>query len=107
MGRKLIKVTAATAVAVVAASAAQAAGPTDESPPDPGFAGVPHCTVPAVRGVRLAIAKRKIAGARCVVGLVARKRSSVKRGRVISATPRAGTQLAAGSQVDLLVSRGR
>ncbi len=107
MDRQLIKVTAAAAAAVVAVSAAQAAGPADESPPDPGFTGVPHCTVPAVRGVRLAIAKRRVVGARCAVGAIARKRSTVKRGRVISPTPRAGTQLAAGTQVDLLVSRGR
>ena len=79
----------------------------DPGPPeDPGVVGIPHCTVPAVRGLQLAVAKRRVLGARCSVSAVMRKRSSVRKGRVTSVVPRAGTVLAEGTGVVLIVSSG-
>ena len=95
------------AAAIVAAPADPAIAPGDDPPPDPGIAGVPHCTVPRVRGLQLRIAKRRLIGAKCEVGMITRKRSSTKKGGVISSTPAAGTLLALGTRVDLLVSKGR
>jgi beta-lactam-binding protein with PASTA domain len=94
-------------VAMAAAPAAPA-HTLDPSPPeDPGVVGVPHCTVPGVRGMQLATAKRRVTRARCTVTAVMRKHSSVRRGRVALVVPRAGTVLAEGTGVLLVVSSGR
>jgi beta-lactam-binding protein with PASTA domain len=95
----------AVAVAAAPTAPAQTLGPAP--PEDPGVAGVVHCTVPAVRGVRLAAAKRRVTRARCTVTAVMRKHSSVRRGRVALVVPRAGTILAEGTGVLLVVSAGR
>jgi PASTA domain-containing protein len=93
--------------AVALAIAPSAPAQLDPAPPeDPGVTGIPHCTVPAVRGVQLAAAKRRVLGARCSVSAVMRKRSSVRKGRVASVVPRAGTVLAEGTGVILIVSSG-
>jgi PASTA domain len=93
---------------------ALAAAPTapgrilDPGPPeDPGVAGIVHCTVPAVRGVQLAEAKRRVVKGRCTVNAVMRKRSSIRKGRVASVVPTPGTVLAKGTGVLLVVSSGR
>ena len=79
----------------------------DPGPPeDPGIAGLPHCTVPGVRGIQLAAAKHRVLAARCSVSAVMRRRSSVHKGRVVSVVPRAGTVLAEGTGVVLFVSAG-
>jgi len=69
--------------------------------------GAPPCHVPPVRGRKLAAARSAIAKASCRVGKVKRVRSKkVKRGRVISQSPRPGTSLTNLGKVNLVVSRG-
>jgi beta-lactam-binding protein with PASTA domain len=94
-------------VAVAATPTALGTSLEPAPPEDPGVAGVPHCTVPAVRGVQLAAAKRRVLKARCTVSGVMRKRSSIAKGRVALVAPRAGTILAEGTGVLLVVSVGR
>jgi beta-lactam-binding protein with PASTA domain len=66
------------------------------------------CVVPKVKGKRLAAAKRAIKRADCSVGKVTKAFSAkVKRGRVISQRPTAGSQHPAGAKVRLKVSKGR
>ena len=95
------------AVALAAAPAAPAHTLEPAPPEDPGVAGVPHCTVPVVRGAQLAVAKRRVSRARCTVSGVLRRSSSGRRGRVVMVVPRAGTVLAEGTGVLLVVSSGR
>ena len=67
-----------------------------------------RCVVPNVKGKSLATAKARIAAAHCRTGKVTRAKSrSVATGRVVSQRPKAGTKLASGSKVSLVVSRGR
>lgn len=94
-------------VVVVAATPTALATRLDPPPEDPGVAGIPHCTVPAVRGVQLAAAKRRVLKARCTVSGVMRKRSSIAKGRIALVVPRAGTILAERTGVLLFVSAGR
>jgi uncharacterized delta-60 repeat protein len=69
---------------------------------------VARCRVPNVRGKTLGAARRSIKRARCAVGNVTRKPSRrMKKGRVISQSPRAGRLLPVRSKVKLVVSRGR
>jgi PASTA domain len=101
---------AAVLVGVVALAAAPAApaGSLDPGPPeDTGVVGIAHCTVPSVRGVQLALAKRRVRAARCTVSAVMRKHSTVRKGRVTSVVPGAGAILAEGTGVLLFVSSGR
>ena len=65
------------------------------------------CTVQNVRRKTLPAAKRTIARATCRVGKIRRAYSNVKRGRVISQTPKFGTVVPRGGKVNLVVSRGR
>jgi hypothetical protein len=66
------------------------------------------CAVQDVRGMTLPVAKRTITRANCSVGTIRRSHSkTVKRGRVISEKPAAGTVLRRGGRVNLVVSRGR
>jgi uncharacterized delta-60 repeat protein len=87
---------------------------------DPGSGGQPRdfalvrylnpapCVVPNVRGKKLLIARSAITRAHCKVGKVKRKASKrVKRGRVISQSPKARTTLPNLGKVNLVVSRGR
>jgi uncharacterized delta-60 repeat protein len=72
------------------------------------LAALPPCKVPNVRGKKLAAAKASIKRARCAVGRVTRKPSNrVKKGRVISQSPKAAKTLPNGSKVKLVVSKGR
>jgi PASTA domain len=88
--------------AAVAATSAQAGGP----PPDPGWLGLPHCTVPNIEGKQLATAKRKLHGSLCgVIAPVMRRRSTAARNTVLTATPEPGTILAPGTKVLLVVAR--
>ena len=67
-----------------------------------------RCVVPNVRWRKLAVARRSITAARCRVGRVRQVRSKrVRRGRVISQSPRARTRARVGFRVNLVVSRGR
>ncbi|MEK6274902.1 MAG: PASTA domain-containing protein [Actinomycetota bacterium] len=86
--------------------------PTSDGPFDFAVAryqaAPPPCKVPNVRGKKLAAAKTSIKKARCTVGKVARKASKrVKKGRVISQSPRAGASVPSGAKVNLVVSKGR
>jgi uncharacterized delta-60 repeat protein len=68
----------------------------------------PPCKVPNVRGRKLPVARSAITKARCRLGKVRRKASKkVKRGRVVSQSPRAGTRLPNLGKVNLVASRGR
>jgi hypothetical protein len=66
------------------------------------------CTVPNVRGRRLAAAKAALVAAHCSAGKIRSVYSrTVAKGRVVSQSVRAGAQLAAGASVNLAVSKGR
>jgi beta-lactam-binding protein with PASTA domain len=60
-----------------------------------------------VVGRKLATARRLIRRSHCSVGRVRSARSRRPRGKVVAQRPRAGTSLAAGARVHLVVSRGR
>ena len=65
------------------------------------------CRVPLVRGRKLSVARAAITRRACLVGKVTRVRSrKVKRGRVVSQSPRPGTTLPNLGKVNLTVSRG-
>ena len=67
------------------------------------------CNVQNLRGTTLAVATDLVERAGCTVGQVRRARSSsMRRGRVMSQSPRfPGSVLPAGGQVSLVLSRGR
>jgi uncharacterized delta-60 repeat protein len=68
----------------------------------------PLCIVPNVKGKTLVAAKTAIRKAHCSIGKVTSAFSSkVKKGRVISQTPNAGARRAAGTKVNLKVSKGK
>lgn len=76
-----------------------------ENPPPPT---PPRCKVPKVMGRKLAAAKAAIRHGHCGVGKITRAFSTkVKRGRVISTKPRAGSKHPRGTKVKLTVSKGR
>jgi hypothetical protein len=98
----LLKWTAVVgACAAVAAASAQAGGP----PPDQGWAGLPHCTVPKIEGKQLAVAKKSLHSSLCGVMSPLRKRSAAARNTVLTAVPEEGTQLAPGTKVLLIVAK--
>jgi hypothetical protein len=64
--------------------------------------------VPALKGRTLAAATTSLRDAHCSTGTIRRKYSrTVRRGRVISQGVAAGTKLANGAAVALVVSKGR
>ncbi len=65
------------------------------------------CVVPRVRGKTLRAASAAVRRAGCRVGKVRRRASRVKRNRVLAQSPAAGREVALGSKVNLVVSRGR
>jgi uncharacterized delta-60 repeat protein len=72
------------------------------------LSGKERCIVPKVRGKRLAKAKQTLHGAYCLVGRIKRDFSStVRKGRVISQTPKPGARRPARAKVKLVVSKGR
>lgn len=65
------------------------------------------CVVPKLKGRKLAAAKSLIKRKQCKVGKVKKRFSKkVKKGRVISQSPAAGTKVAAATKVNLGVSKG-
>lgn len=91
-----------------ATSAASAPSDIVAAPPPPPPPPVRRCVVPNVRGQSLRQAKAAIRRARCATGRVRKAFSgSVRRGRVISQRPRAGTRLPRGTKVNLVMSKGR
>ena len=87
--------------AALAATSAQAGGP----PPDPGWLGVPHCTVPNIEGKQLAAARKSLHSSLCGVMAPMRRRSVAARNTVLTALPQAGTILAPRTKVLLIVAR--
>jgi uncharacterized repeat protein (TIGR02543 family) len=83
--------------------------PSPPSPPPPPPPPPPTaCVVPAVKGKTLAAASAGLQAAHCRTGAVRRRYSSkVRKGRVISQGVVAGTKLANGAVVSLVVSKGR
>ena len=75
--------------------------------PKPRATKAARCVVPNVRGRTLVGAKTRIRRAGCATGSVRRTfSSSVRQGRVISQTPRAGARIRRGAKVNLLLSKG-
>jgi hypothetical protein len=83
--------------------------PSPPSPPPPPPPPPPAaCIVPAVKGKSLAGASTSLQVAHCKTGAIRRRYSSrVRKGRVISQGVVAGTKLANGAGVSLVVSKGR
>jgi hypothetical protein len=80
-------------------------GPTATPPPT---AQPPRCKVPRLKGKTLRAARRALRRAHCRAGRVTRRRSrTVRRGRVISTSPRAGRIRPNGTKVRIKLSRGR
>jgi Tol biopolymer transport system component len=66
----------------------------------------PKCVVPRVIGMRLAVARKRIGKANCLVGQVRRARSAKTRvGKVLSQSPKAGAVRARGTKVNLVVGK--
>jgi uncharacterized delta-60 repeat protein len=66
------------------------------------------CSVPRLRGTTTAAARSRLAAANCRLGRVRRAFSKrVRRGRVVSQSPRAGREARDWARVDVVVSRGR
>jgi uncharacterized delta-60 repeat protein len=91
-----------------------AAGAADENGQTGGMIALvrylasPSCTVPSVRSLRLAAARRALIRAHCSLGRVTLAFSStVQEGRVISQRPGPGALRPERSPVRLVVSRGR
>jgi hypothetical protein len=93
----------ACTLAMDAAKTATATFNQVQSPPQ-----TVRCVVPNVKGKPLATARTRIAVAHCRTGNVTKVKSrTVPKGKVVSQRPKAGTKLAAGSKVSLVISRGR
>lgn len=76
--------------------------PLGTPPPAPQV----KCVVPRVIGMRLAVARKKIGKANCVVGRVRRARAAKTRvGKVLSQRPKAGAVRARATKVNLVVGR--
>jgi uncharacterized delta-60 repeat protein len=66
------------------------------------------CSVPQLHGATLAVARERLAAGNCRTGHVRAAFSKrIKRGQVVSQTPKAGRQAGDWAMVDLVVSRGR
>jgi beta-lactam-binding protein with PASTA domain len=76
--------------------------------PPPPTPTPPRCVVPKLKGKTLRSAKGAIGRAHCSLGKVTRAFSArVKKGRVISQKPRAGSKLTAGAKLRLTLSKGK
>jgi hypothetical protein len=68
----------------------------------------PSCAVPRLRGATVRSARRSLSRSLCRVGGVMSASSrQIRRGRIISTRPRAGSLRQRGARVELVVSRGR
>ena len=78
--------------------------PAPLSPPPPSAV---RCKVPRTKGMKLLAAERALRRAHCNVGRIKHLTSKkLAQGRVMSTTPRAGRRLAAGTKVELFISKG-
>jgi uncharacterized delta-60 repeat protein len=72
------------------------------------YLGITYCVVPKLKRATIRLARARLANNRCRLGNVRRAYSRrVKKGRVISQSPRPGKRLADGAKVKVVVSRGR
>ena len=67
----------------------------------------PACIVPRVKGASLKIARARITHAHCRTGTIARRYSNLKKGQVISETPRARRHLRNDAKINLAISKGK
>jgi subtilisin family serine protease len=68
----------------------------------------PVCTVPRLRGLQLAGARRALVKRGCALGRVTRADSRrVRRGRVVAQRPGPGLRLRRGAKIAVVLSRGR
>jgi trimeric autotransporter adhesin len=78
------------------------------SPPPSGGSGSPppsvHCVVPKLAGKTLSAARKALGRAHCAVGKITKKESRKRTGTVLASKPRAGTRLASGARVRLVVA---
>jgi hypothetical protein len=101
--RQLMKWTAVAAVGAALAAAAAMAGPPPE---DPGWIGLPHCTVPKVGGMQLTAARRLLTSERCgTYRQPLYRRSTAATNSLLMQVPEAGTHLAPGTKILLVVAR--
>ncbi|MBV8219582.1 MAG: PASTA domain-containing protein [Solirubrobacterales bacterium] len=98
-----------TALATDGAGAtAQAQVAVTYIPPSPPPPPPVRCRVPQLKGKKLAAAERALRQAGCRVGKIKRVKSgTVRKGRVVSASPSGRHTFGAGHQVELFVSKGR
>ena len=76
--------------------------------PKPRVTKAKRCVVPNVRGRSLARAKAQIRKAGCITGSIRRAfSSSVRSGRVMAQSPRAGSRVRRGAKVNLVLSKGK
>jgi beta-lactam-binding protein with PASTA domain len=95
---------------VTIADAPPASAPTPQDQPmvlSQSSDELPKCVVPSVRrGVTLNFAKRRLRRANCDARVV-KRRSSVRRGRVIGLVTKAGSVRKPGTRIGVRVSSGR
>jgi PASTA domain len=65
---------------------------------------VPACSVPNLKGMTLAAARRTLTSDHCTLGKVTHKYTSGKENRVLSQKPKPGSKLKAGGKVALVLS---
>jgi hypothetical protein len=71
-----------------------------------GGQGRVECVVPALKGKKIAAAKKLLKNAHCAVGKITKKTSAKsKRGKVLASKPKAGTHKPAGTKVALVVGK--
>jgi subtilisin family serine protease len=76
---------------------------TAAPPPRPAV----RCVVPRVTGKTLAAARSALTRSHCALGRVTKRRSRIRRGRVVTQSVRTGTRRPRGFRVGVTVSRGR
>ena len=66
---------------------------------------LPHCTVPSLEGTLLSSARKSLRSSKCGSMAPLRKRVAAARNTVLVSVPEAGTVLAPGTKVLLIVSK--
>jgi hypothetical protein len=68
----------------------------------------PTCRVPDVKGKKLGVAKKKLDRADCKLGAVTKKAGiTVRNGKVVKQSPKAGTRRAAGTKIKVTLGSSR
>jgi beta-lactam-binding protein with PASTA domain len=66
-----------------------------------------RCKVPKLKGLTLSKAKARLKKANCRLGKTTKKKSRVRKGRVIAQAPKSGSVRRSGTRVNVVLSRGR